>query len=282
MSDVVVVSTISDMRGLVKERMPAVVGFVPTMGALHAGHVSLIENARRDCDLVIVSIFVNPLQFGPEEDLGSYPRQPAADVEIAMGAGADKVFAPSRDELIGDEPLTSVNIAELDERLCGRSRPGHFAGVASILAKFFNIIAPDRAYFGEKDWQQFQIVRRMAHDLNYDIEIIPVSTVRDEDGLAISSRNRYLSAGERRAAVVLPRALEAARVKVEDGETRAGAIVELVKEMIATEPAVRLEYFSVCRPENLTDVDRITGDVLLAAAVNVGAARLIDNVVIRA
>lgn len=282
MSENVVVSGISDMRGLVKESIPAVVGFVPTMGALHAGHVSLIDNARRDCDLVIVSIFVNPLQFGPGEDLATYPAQPAADVEIAVKAGADKVFMPGRDELIREDSLTSVNIAELAERLCGRSRPGHFSGVASILAKLFNIITPDKAYFGEKDWQQLQIVRRMVIDLDYDIEIIPVSTVRDADGLAMSSRNRYLSTSERKAAVVLPRALEAARAKVEGGESRAGAVVELVGEMIATEPAVELEYFSVCRPESLTDIDLIKGDVLMAAAVNVGSARLIDNVVIKA
>ncbi len=277
-----VITTVSGARRLKKELTPGIVGLVPTMGALHAGHEALIEKARQDCDSVIVSVFINPLQFGQAEDFGAYPRDLEADIRAAMKAGGDAVFAPSRDEFIGGTMLTSVNVDELDKGLCGRSRPGHFKGVATIVAKLFNMLGPDKAYFGEKDWQQLQIVRRMVDDLDIDVDIVSVPTVRDSDGLAISSRNRYLSADERKAATILPKALDAMRAMVAGGETRATVLSERFEEMIATEPDVELEYFSVCRPQSLKAVDKITGDVLMAASVHVGGTRLIDNMVINA
>ncbi len=280
MSDPQITRTIAEIRRATADCKGAPMGFVPTMGALHAGHVSLMERARSECKTVVVSIFVNPLQFSPEEDFGGYPRDLEADIVRAGEARADIVFLPSSEELIGDGLLTSVTVAKVSESLCGLQRPGHFTGVATTIVKLFNIVCPDRAYFGEKDWQQLQLVRRLATDLDYPIEIIGVETVREADGLALSSRNRYLSASERETAKRLPLALRTAASMIKAGETGAREVTRSFRKTIATGPGLKLEYFSVCLPDTLEPVDAIQGRTLLAAAVKVGKTRLIDNILV--
>ncbi|MCK4267774.1 MAG: pantoate--beta-alanine ligase, partial [Actinomycetia bacterium] len=257
------------------------VGLVPTMGALHRGHLSLIERAARDCDTVVVSIYVNPTQFGPTEDLEGYPRQLDKDIEMASGAGADIIFAPADDELYTAPVFTEIKINELVGLLCGKKRPEHFSGVATIVVKLVNIIKPDIIYFGEKDWQQFVIVKKVFKDLNVDTLVVGMPIVRDADGLALSSRNRYLSQKQRRSAKALPAALELAHDMIKNGERRKDKIISAAKEVIAAEPSLELEYFSICHPENLIEVETIKGEMLLAAAVDAGGARLIDNKVIK-
>ena len=257
------------------------VGLVPTMGALHRGHLSLIERASRDCDTVVVSIYVNPTQFGPTEDLEGYPRQLDKDIEMASGAGADIIFAPADDELYTAPVFTEIKINELVGLLCGKKRPEHFSGVATIVVKLVNIIKPDIIYFGEKDWQQFVIVKKVFKDLNVDTLVVGMPIVRDADGLALSSRNRYLSQKQRRSAKALPAALELAHDMIKNGERRKDKIISAAKEVIAAEPSLELEYFSICHPENLIEVETIKGEMLLAAAVDAGGARLIDNKVIK-
>ncbi len=257
------------------------VGLVPTMGALHRGHLSLIERAARDCDTVVVSIYVNPTQFGPTEDLEGYPRQLDKDIEMASGAGADIIFAPADDELYPAPVFTEIKINELVGLLCGKKRPEHFSGVATIVVKLVNIIKPDIIYFGEKDWQQFVIVKKVFKDLNVDTLVVGMPIVRDADGLALSSRNRYLSQKQRRSAKALPAALELAHDMIKNGERRKDKIISAAKEVIAAEPSLELEYFSICHPENLVEVETIKGEMLLAAAVDAGGARLIDNKVIK-
>ena len=254
------------------------VGLVPTMGALHAGHASLIEKARSGCDLVVVSIFVNPLQFGPNEDYLRYPRPFDKDLEVCRQKGADIVFAPEVKEMYVAEQRTFVEVTRLGDHLCGAFRPGHFRGVATVVAKLFNIVGPDRAYFGEKDYQQFCIIRRMVQDLNLGIEIVPVPIYRDPDGLALSSRNVYLNAEERAAAPALFRTLEAARKMIEEGERDPAAVKAAADRMLAAEPLVRPEYFEIVDPVELQPLSRIQGDVRIAGAIWVGKTRLIDNV----
>jgi pantoate--beta-alanine ligase len=256
------------------------IGLVPTMGALHLGHAALIERARNDCERVVVTVFVNPLQFGPKEDLATYPRQLEADLVVAGRAGADIVFAPANREIYPEQPLTTVKVDDLDQPLCGGARPDHFAGVATVVAKLFNIVKPQKAYFGAKDRQQLLIVRRMTRDLNFPIEIVAVATVRDSDGLAISSRNRYLSAAERRAALALPRALMRAKNMIEAGEIEVNKISRAAKEVIAAESDLKLEYLSICRADDLSPLDKVRGEVLIAAAIHIGKTRLIDNLVV--
>ena len=272
------VTTIKEIRRRLKSAGRKAIGFVPTMGALHEGHFSLIRQARQENDVVVVSIFVNPLQFGPDEDFAAYPRQPAADVRAAVAAGADTIFAPPAAEIYPEPPLTRVSVEGLDQALCGRYRPGHFTGVATVVVKLLNIVGADRAYFGAKDWQQLVIVKRLAKDLDIDVEIVAVPTVREVDGLALSSRNRYLTAGQREAALVLPEAIETAAALITGGERGPAKVIDAATKLIAGRPGVRLEYFSICRPDDLTDiVDEIAGEVLIAAAVYVGDTRLIDN-----
>jgi len=280
MSDLQISRTIAEVRRATTDRKGAPMGFVPTMGALHAGHGSLIQRARSECETVVVSIFVNPLQFGPGEDYENYPRDLEADIFRAGQAGADIVFLPTSAELTDDGLSTTVTVAKISERLCGLQRPGHFSGVAIVVVKLFNIVHPDRAYFGEKDWQQLQLVRRLTADLSYPIEIIGVETVREEDGLALSSRNRYLNASERETAQRLPRALRAAAGLIEAGETDAREVALSFRETIATGQELRLEYFSICLPDTLEPVDAIQGKTLLAAAIRVGKTRLIDNILV--
>ena len=258
------------------------VGLVPTMGALHAGHLSLVERARRDNDSVAVSIFVNPLQFGPGEDLAAYPRDPEGDAGRLRAAGVDLLFLPADGEMHPPGHRTRVEVERLQDVLCGRSRPGHFRGVTTVVAQLFAIVAPHAAYFGDKDAQQLRLIRRMARDLHCDVEIVGCPIVREPDGLALSSRNVYLSPAERRAAPVLHRALRAAAQLVAAGERDAARVAALVRDTIAAEPLARLEYAELVDDESLEPVCRLEGRVLLAVAARFGAARLIDNILLQA
>jgi pantoate--beta-alanine ligase len=248
------------------------------MGALHAGHASLIEKARAGCDIVVVSIFVNPLQFGPNEDYQRYPRPLENDLEICERLRTDVVFVPDMENLYVSEQLTFVEVTRLVEHLCGPFRPGHFRGVATVVAKLFNVIQPDRAFFGEKDYQQLCVIRKMVKDLNYPIEVVPVPIYRDTDGLALSSRNAYLDPEERAAAPALFRALTSARKMIEEGEKDAAVVKEASIWILDAESRIRTEYFEIVDPAELQPVTQITGEVRIAGAVWIGKTRLIDNV----
>jgi pantoate--beta-alanine ligase len=251
------------------------IGLVPTMGALHEGHAALIRRAASRCDVTLVTVFVNPLQFGPGEDFDRYPRDLARDVGVAHAAGADLVFAPPVHELYPSAPAVTVSVAgPLADRLEGATRPGHFSGVATVVAKLFAIAAPCRAYFGEKDYQQLLVVRRLATDLSFPVDVVGCPTVREPDGLALSSRNAYLSADERRAATVLRRALEAGAHTPSAGDARAA-----MREVVAGERLARLDYADVVDAVTLEPLDGpFTGDARLLIAAWIGTTRLIDNV----
>jgi pantoate--beta-alanine ligase len=253
------------------------VGLVPTMGCLHAGHRSLIERARRENDRVIVSIFVNPTQFGPQEDFASYPRNLPHDLELCHAASADWVFAPDSTEMYPCASLVSIDVRRLGDYLCGASRPGHFQGVCLVVAKLFNICQPDRAYFGEKDVQQLAIIRRLVQDLNYPIAIVGCPIVREADGLALSSRNAYLNQAERQAALVVPRTVARARSALQAGERNAAVIRSLMAAEVAGEPLARVDYLEIVDSTALQPVDQIAGRVLAAVAIFIGKTRLIDN-----
>jgi pantoate--beta-alanine ligase len=254
------------------------IGFVPTMGALHEGHARLIECARRECGTVVVSIFVNPLQFDRAEDLERYPRTLAEDAALCGALGTDVVFAPSGAEMYPAPPLCTVEVARLAEHLCGRHRPGHFRGVATVVLKLFGIVGPDAAYFGEKDAQQLAIVRRLVSDLNVPVSIVGVPTVREPDGLALSSRNRRLTDAERRLAPSLYLALQRARSAIEAGAADPPRIVRDAVALIPADERLRLEYFEIVNPETMQPVASIAAPVLAAGALWVGGTRLIDNV----
>ncbi len=256
------------------------IALVPTMGALHEGHLSLMRKARIDGDVLIISIYVNPIQFGAGEDYQGYPRDLEHDMQLAAGVGADIIFAPTDEQMYPAGFKTSVRVAELEQRLCGAARSGHFQGVCTVVAKLFNIIGPDYAYFGQKDAQQAQIIKRMAADLNLGVEVVVLPIVRDKDGLALSSRNSYLSPAERRAALVLYKSLQLARDLIDAGERQAEAIKQQMQGLIQSEELARLEYVSVCELENLTEVTTIQPNTLIALAVKVGQARLIDNLLL--
>lgn len=255
------------------------VGLVPTMGYLHDGHHSLIRAARAQTDFVVVTIFVNPLQFGPAEDLDRYPRDLTGDLEQCRSEGVDVVFSPPASEMYPqDAPATTVHVAGLTDVLCGKARPTHFDGVTTVVTKLFAITGPCRAFFGRKDAQQLAVITRMAADLDLPVEVVSCPLVREPDGLAMSSRNAYLSPEQRRAALVLSRSLERAARAAVDGERDAQTLVDLVRAMIATEPMVALEYAEARDARTLATVDQLTGEVLLAIAAHVGPTRLIDNV----
>jgi pantoate--beta-alanine ligase len=256
------------------------IGLVPTMGALHAGHLSLLARARAECGTVVLSVFVNPLQFGPAEDFASYPRDLETDSRLARAAGADVLFAPAPEEIHRPGHRTRVEVEGMQEVLCGRSRPGHFRGVVTVVAKLLVLVRPDRAYFGEKDAQQLRLIRTMARDLHLETEIVPCPTVREPDGLALSSRNAYLSPAERRAAPVLHRALQAAAARAREGERDALRLAAGVRAAIAAEPLARIDYVEAVDSETLEPATAIDRPVLLAVAAWFGKARLIDNVVI--
>ena len=250
------------------------------MGALHPGHEALIGGARRECGIVVVSIFVNPLQFGPNEDYARYPRTLEKDVEICRRQGTDVVFNPSPDEMYPLPPLTFAQVTRVSEHLCGKFRPGHFRGVATVVLKLFNIVRPERAYFGEKDMQQLAVIRRMVADLNIPVDIAAVPTVREPDGLAISSRNQHLNSAERKAAPVLYRALEEAVKRIRSGERDASKVREAAIAILESEPLVRIEYLEIVDPTEIQPLSTISGPVRIAAAVWIGGTRLIDNVAV--
>ena len=253
------------------------VGLVPTMGYLHPGHISLIERARKENDMVVVSIFVNPIQFGPNEDLDTYPRDMTHDREVCEKAGAELIFAPQPSEMYPSENFAFVDIKELGDGLCGAKRPGHFRGVCTVVSKFFNIVLPNRAYFGEKDAQQLAIIRRMVKDLNIGTEIVSCPIVREADGLAMSSRNLYLSPEERKAALSISRSLSAAKELMRKGEKDAVKIRETIVAGISAEPLARIDYAEIVDSADLSPVQRIEKPVLAAVAVYIGKTRLIDN-----
>ena len=253
------------------------IALVPTMGALHAGHLELVRVARARAQRVVVSIFVNPIQFNRRDDFERYPRTLEEDAALCAEAGVDVVYAPVAGDMYPEGFASAVEVAGPSEPLCGRARPGHFRGVTTVVTKLFHAVRPDSALFGEKDWQQLAVIRRMTADLDFGIDIVGVPTVREADGLALSSRNRLLSPEARAAARCVPRALEAAAAAVAAGETAASTIVDRAAVAIAAEPQARLEYAELRDPESLAEVEELTGPVLLALAVWVGGVRLIDN-----
>jgi pantoate--beta-alanine ligase len=255
-------------------------GLVPTMGALHEGHLSLVRAARAQCGAVAVSIFVNPTQFGPTEDLSKYPRQFEQDCRLLENEGVDILFAPAVEEIYPKGAVTWVSVEGLSEKLDGRSRPGHFRGVTTIVAKLFHIIEPETAFFGQKDAAQLAVIRRMVRDLNFAVEIVACPIVREPDGLAMSSRNAYLNHEERSRALVLRRSLQEAQQRFEGGERVAAKLISAAKEAFAREPQVRLDYFEVVDPGTLDPVERISETTLVAVAAYVGSTRLIDNLVL--
>ena len=275
------IRTIADLRARLSpvRRAGTPIGLVPTMGALHAGHGRLIERAVDEVGFVVVSIFVNPTQFSRENDYQSYPRDLATDLEFCEQRNVSAAFVPSLDEMYPREGLTSLTVSRLTEHLCGPYRPGHFEAVATVVSKLFHIVEPDRAYFGEKDRQQLAVIRRMVDDLDMPLEIIGVPTVREPDGLALSSRNQLLSTEERGAAKVLYRALRKAEDLVREGETCPGEVMKQGLAVIEGEPLARVEYFEVVDAAELQPVDEIDVSVLVAGAIWLGSTRLIDNVV---
>lgn len=270
---------VDEVRSLVEQwrKQGLTVGYVPTMGALHEGHESLIKKAVRENDKVIVSVFVNPTQFGPNEDYDSYPRNIEKDMELCENAGACAVFNPEPSEMYFENKSTVISVSGLTSVLCGAKRPGHFDGVCLVVTKFFNIVKPDRAYFGEKDAQQVAVLKRMVRDLSIDVEIVPCPIIREEDGLAKSSRNTYLNVDERKAAVVLSRSLKIAKQLLGKGERNAAKIKDAIISEINTESLAKIDYVEIVDSENLTDVSTIEKNILIPIAVYIGKTRLIDN-----
>ncbi|MCQ2013106.1 pantoate--beta-alanine ligase [Clostridium butyricum] len=270
---------VDEARSLVEQwrKQGLTVGYVPTMGALHEGHESLIKKAVRENDKVIVSVFVNPTQFGPNEDYDSYPRNIEKDMELCENAGACAVFNPEPSEMYFENKSTVISVSGLTSVLCGAKRPGHFDGVCLVVTKFFNIVKPNRAYFGEKDAQQVAVLKRMVRDLSIDVEIVPCPIIREEDGLAKSSRNTYLNVDERKAAVVLSRSLKIAKQLLDKGERNAAKIKDAIISEINTESLAKIDYVEIVDSENLTDVSTIEKNILIPIAVYIGKTRLIDN-----
>ena len=278
-----VVDTIPRMSTLVKifRKEGKSISLVPTMGYLHEGHLSLVKAARKHTDVVVMSIFVNPIQFGPKEDFEKYPRDLKRDEELATAAGVDIIFHPSANDMYPAGYSTYVNVERLTDGLCGALRPGHFKGVATVVAKLFEIIRPDIAYFGQKDAQQAIVIKKMAKDLNMGVEIKIMPTVREPDGLAMSSRNVYLSAGERKDALVLYEALKKAEELIGSGERDTKKIVKAMEGMIKSVPTAKIDYVSIVDTANLKEVRSITGEVLVALAAFIGHTRLIDNIILK-
>lgn len=273
------VTTVEEVRSRVKQwkKEGLTVGLVPTMGYLHDGHKSLIDRAVKENDRVVVSDFVNPTQFGENEDLGSYPRDIERDSKLCEEAGAALIFHPAPEEMYAPDYCTFVDMNKLTDVLCGKTRPIHFSGVCSVVSKLFNIVTPDRAYFGQKDAQQLAVIRRMVRDLNFDIEIVGCPIVREPDGLALSSRNTYLNTEERKAALVLSQALKLGKDMMESGETDAVRIRKAMVEHIEKEPLARIDYVEIVDVDSLESVQKIENKVLTAMAVYIGNTRLIDN-----
>ena len=257
-----------------------VIGFVPTMGSLHEGHLALVREARKMSDIVVVSIFVNPAQFAPNEDFEAYPRDPTRDAELLSNEQVDFLFLPKAEEMYTPNYRTSVKVKDLSEKLCGVSRPTHFEGVTTVVMKLFHIVDPHFAFFGQKDAQQLVIIMRMVRDMNMDVEIVRVPTVREPDGLALSSRNIYLSPDERKAATVLNRALQHAYKRIEEGERKSKTLIKEMREIISAEPLAKIDYIAITDLLLLNDVKSIKGKCLIAVAAFFGNTRLIDNILV--
>ncbi|MBQ8563821.1 MAG: pantoate--beta-alanine ligase [Firmicutes bacterium] len=277
-----IVKTVEEVRAQVKEwrKKGYTVGLVPTMGFLHEGHKSLIVRAAAENDKVVVSDFVNPTQFGPGEDLESYPRDLDRDAALCEEAGADLIFNPEPSDMYFPDATTYVTMTQLNEELCGKTRPIHFRGVCTVVSKLFHIVAPDRAYFGQKDAQQLAIIKRMVRDLNFDLEIVGCPIVREDDGLAKSSRNTYLNAQERQAALCLSKAVKLGQQMAAAGEKDAAKVVGAMKELIEKEPLARIDYVEAVNGINMKPVETLDAPVLVAIAVYIGKTRLIDNFII--
>jgi pantoate--beta-alanine ligase len=277
-----VIHSIDEMRVLCRsaKRYDQRLGFVPTMGALHAGHLALIRAARAQSATVAASIFVNPTQFGPNEDYAKYPRALERDQQMLEAEGVSLLFAPTVEEMYPPGATTFVTVEGLSDRLCGRSRPGHFRGVATVVAKLLHAVEPDVAYFGQKDAAQVAIIRKMVRDLAFPVEIVVVPTVREPDGLALSSRNAYLNPSERKQALVLYRALCRVQTLADQGQRSARKLIEAAKDVFREEPSVRLDYVEIVNQETLEAVDDVSQGALVAVAAFVGSARLIDNIVL--
>lgn len=273
-----IVKTIKEVREIVSEwkKQGLTVGLVPTMGYLHEGHQSLIRRSNEN-DRTVVSVFVNPIQFGPNEDFAAYPRDLERDTKKCEEAGADLIFAPEASEMYAENFSSFVDMTGPTDELCGLRRPGHFRGVCTVVSKLFNIVTPDRAYFGQKDAQQLAVIRRMVRDLSFGIEIIGCPIVREEDGLAKSSRNTYLSADERKAAVIISKSLKAGLEMIENGETDTAKIIESITALIESEPLAKIDYIKAVDADSIEPVGTVSGRVLFAAAVYIGKTRLIDN-----
>ena len=276
-----VVKTIDEVRKIICEwkKQGLSVGFVPTMGYLHEGHQSLIKRSTEN-DRTVVSIFVNPIQFGPNEDFAAYPRDLERDTLKCEEAGADLIFAPEASEMYAEDFTSFVDMTGPTEDLCGAKRPGHFRGVCTVVAKLFNIVTPDKAYFGQKDAQQLAVIRRMVRDLSFGVEIVGCPIIREDDGLAKSSRNTYLSDEERKAAVVISKALETGKSMIENGEKSAQAVIEKITAEIEKEPLAKIDYIKAVDADSIEPIEEINGRILVAAAVFIGKTRLIDNFII--
>lgn len=274
-----VVHTINEVREIVKnwKKEGLSIGFVPTMGYLHEGHKSLILKSVSENDKTVVSVFVNPTQFGPNEDLAKYPRDLLRDTKLVESAGADLIFNPEPSEMYPEHFTTTVNTSEVTEHLCGAKRPVHFGGVCQVLTKLFNIVTPNKAYFGQKDAQQLAVVKRFVRDLNFDIEIIGCPIIREDDGLAKSSRNTYLSPEERKAAPILYKSLLEGKKLIEAGERKASVIIKKITDVLNEEPLAKIDYVSIVDNQNIQPIEILKGEILVAIAVYIGTTREIDN-----
>ena len=278
-----IITEITEIRNKLKQerQQQKTIGFVPTMGFLHQGHLALIRQAVADNDLTVVSIFVNPTQFAPEEDFEEYPRDLERDARLAEKEGVDYIFSPAVEEMYCPAHNSFVEVEELTDKLCGRTRRGHFRGVTTVVTKLFNIIKPHAAYFGQKDYQQLVVIKRMVRDLNFPVKIKSVPIVREEDGLALSSRNKYLSEEGRKTAAVLYKALQKARKMICDGERDSNKVIKKVRKLIGNRELTEIEYINIVDPETLQDIEQIDSDVVIALAVYVKETRLIDNIIVR-
>lgn len=263
-----------------KKRQGKTISFVPTMGYLHQGHVSLLEIGRPLCDELVLSIFVNPTQFGPNEDLDSYPTNIENDLDLARKAGVTAVFLPNKDHMYPEHFQTEIKLLSLPNYLCGKSRPVHFAGVATVVTKLFNIVMPDVAVFGQKDYQQLQIIRQLTHDLDFDIKIVPGKIIREPDGLAMSSRNAYLSETQRQSGLSLYKAIQSAEKMIAENQHDAAVVKKKLEDLIHSYDETQVEYINFCDPVTLEDKNDLNGQTLLALAVRVGTTRLIDNTIL--
>lgn len=279
----IIANTITEVRLQIKAwiKEGKSIGFVPTMGFLHEGHQSLIERAKKENDKVVVSIFVNPTQFGPTEDLESYPRDFEKDTKLCEMTGTDLIFHPDVEEMYDKDTCTNIHVGGLTNALCGKSRPTHFNGVCLVVSKLFHIVSPDKAYFGEKDAQQLAVIKRMVKDLSFDIEIVGCPIIREVDGLAKSSRNTYLSTQERKAATILNKALTKGKEKILTGETNAINVKNAIIELICNEPLARIDYVDIVNFDTIAPAETVKGNILVAVAVFIGKTRLIDNFIIQ-